>query len=708
MDKNNKSVWSFLGSWGFFWRALLFLLGIVLISLLLFLLREPKDPAGNRGFGRIFPPVDSTEYRKNDPDNPDYPGNLNNPNDPNSPYNPNNPNNPYTDPDNPDNPYREYPPELVNPTPVRDWNDPISGVPELPAPNDNYMPSVDSTRFVPDPDNPYGKIIDNQLIVYFNSQDIKADMTSFAQQFKSCYPGSEYQIAYYNTSTACMLLVVPTAQLTAVLNELPSKIAGIDFRVVTNGVLAETATPSDPGFAKASYDEYFRLIQAYDAWDITKGSSEVKVAIVDSYFDLGHPEIGQRYVDPIHIPSQTTLVLPPAKDPTLNDFAEYCHGSHVAGIAIGAQDNGKGVSGIAPECSWIPVALGGEMTMFNVMEGILYAIYRGADVINLSIGRDFTPEATALPIADQIFISQSTDKRGEDLWEYIYKIAEDHGCVIVTAAGNEKLLMGMDPMNRSKQIIKVEAVDGKGQYASEFSNFGKDPSAQVNYSTVAAPGVDIWSVSDSRCAPFWTLFGITVSRSEGMQEMTGTSMASPVVAGAAALLKSKNKELKPEQIIKILTMTAKQTDKSGKIGPTIQIRDALDATGGELLNFDDLMADHNLLLGKWRSTHELHLENAKTGERLDDIWTYFIFNSTTSGTLQMQGINTRKVYEAPLSVTWSNQEIVIRQLSDAVASDGDKVNKDDFVCHPSVDRLLEASVRRGGQQRYVFKLEKVN
>lgn len=708
MDKNNKSAWGFLGSWGFFWRALLFLLGMALISFLLALLLWGRIPVGGSGTGGNIPVADSLGRVYTDPYSPDYPGNINNPNDPNSPYNPDNPNNPYTDPDNPDNPYREYPPELVNPAPVQDWNEPITGVPELPSPEDNYMPPVDSTRYVPDPDDPYGKIIDDQLIVYFNSQDIKADMTSFARQFKSCYPGNEYQIAYYNTTTACMLLTVPPARLSEVLNELPSKITGIDFVVVTNGVLAESAKPSDPDFAKASYDEYFRLIQAYEAWDITKGSSDVKVAIVDSYFDLGNAEIGQRYVDPIHIPSKTTLVLPPANKPTLENFGEYCHGSHVAGIAIGAQDNGRGVSGIAPGCSWIPVALGNEMSIFNLMEGILYAVYRGADVINLSLGRYFTEEASKLPIADQIFISQSTDKRGEQLWDYIYKTAEDHGCVIVTAAGNEQLLMGMDPMNRSSHIIKVEAVDGKGKHAFEFSNFGQDPSGQVNYSTVAAPGVNLWSATDARCAPFWRLFRTKVSPRDGLQEMSGTSMASPVVTGAVALLKSKNKDLKPDQIIKILTMTAKQTDQSGKIGPTIQIRDALDATGGELLNFDDLMADHNMLLGKWRSTHELHLENAATGERLDDIWAYFIFSSTSSGVLQMHAIKGRKVYEAPLSVTWSNQEIVIRQLSDAVAPDGDKVNKDDFVCHPSVDRLLEASGRRGGQERYVFKLEKVN
>lgn len=708
MEKKNRSSWAFLGSWGFFWRAVVFLLGLALISFLLALLAgrlgdsagrpDRKNPfdGGNpisRVIGRddrdsLFDGRNRGRDRDRDRDRLFPPGRK-------------------TPPEE-ENPYQDYPRELWEPEPVQDWNDSIPGVPELPAPRDNYIPPVDSTDVIDDPENPYNKIIGDQLIVFFNSTDIKADMTSFAQQFKANYPDPAYQIAYYNVATASMLLSVPAERLMQTADELPSKIRGIDFRVTTNDVLNESAKPSDPGFAKASYDEYFRLIQAYEAWDITVGSPDVKVAIVDSYFDLTNPEIGQRYVDRIHIPSKTTNVLPPAAAPSSeNDLVSYCHGSHVAGIAIGAQNNGRGVSGIAPGCSWIPIALGDQLTSFNMMEGLLYAIYHGADVINLSMGRAFSEDDSKIPIGDQVTISKTKDKRGEELWNYITKVANDHNCVICTSAGNESLLMGMDPKNRSTGIVKVEAVDGKGILAP-FSNFGMDPGQTVSYSTVAAPGVNLWSVSEKRCIPFWEKLRYTVSASEGLQEMSGTSMASPVVTGAVALLKSKNKNLTSDEVIKILVMTAKQTDQSKKIGPTIQIRDALDATGGDLLNFDDLMKDHNLLIGKWRSTHELLLQKAESGEKLDEIWTYFIFPDTSRGTLEMRCINSHKVYKADVTVEWKDQKVIFHQLTDAISADGDEVNKDDYVCAPNSDRLLEASVVRNGKERYRFMLEKVN
>lgn len=685
MKQSTKSMLSFIGSGYFLWRAVAFLVGIVLFCWLISLI------FGGRGKSSDDNPQDNpTEVRD-------------------STHRSHNPFRRRPEPViNPDNPYADYPSDLWEPIPVTDWNDSIPGVRELPAPPDNFIPPVDSSVIVTDPNDPNRQIVCNQLIVFFNSKDIKADMAEFARRFKVCYPAPGYSVSYYNPATASMLLSIPEDKLEEVMIALPGQIPGIDFRVTTNDVLNEGYSPSDPGFETAAYDQYFKLIQAYDAWDITKGSADVKVAIVDSYFDLTNPEIGSRYESRIHIPTKTTNVLPPMRSPTSNDIGAYCHGSHVAGIAIGGQDNSRGVSGIAPECSWIPVSLGDQMTTFNVMEGILYAIYHGADVVNLSIGRSFPQGiASLVPIADQVTYAETEDKRGEDLWEYVYKVAVDHNCVICTAAGNESLLMGMDPMNRSNQIVKVEAVDNTGMKAG-FSNFGSVPGMARTYSTVSAPGVNLWSVSDKRCAPLWKKEGYKVSVTEGLQEMSGTSMACPVVTGAVALLKSKNKNITPDEVIKILTMTGKQTDPSKTIGPTIQIRDALDATGGELLNFDDLMKNHDLLVGKWKSTYELKLVNSVTDELIDYDWVYFVFDNPNSGIIEIHTINSHDIYTAPLSVVWSTQSLNIIQLGDAVNAENDKINKDDYICRPAVDRTLEAETIRDGVIRYTFNLQKVN
>lgn len=655
--------WQPFGAGGCLGRTLLFLLGMAVISLLMALLLKGCD-------------------------------NIRNGHD-----------DPFNEKDSIANPYKDAPEELRREDPVAGWNDSIPGVEELPAPEDNYIPPVDSTDRVVNPEDTTSMIVADQLIVFFNSKELKKDMANFARQFKQVYPDNSYKIAYYNPTIGSMLLLVPQDRLIQTANELPQKIRGIDFRVATNEIMEEAAKPSDPGFATPSYDEYFRLIQAYDAWGITRGSKDVKVAIIDSYFDLTNPEIGQRYSDRIHIPSKTNMVLPPARMPrSIDELSSFSHGSHVAGLAIGGQNNALGCSGIAPECSWIPISLGDQLSSFNIMEGILYAVYHGADVVNLSIGRCYPKGTEKTPIDTQVDVAANADKRGEALWDYIFKAANDHNCVIVTAAGNQTLLMGMDPKNRSNAIIKVEAVDGKGQMA-EFSNFGKVPSRQVNYSTVSAPGVGLWSVSPKHCAPFWKKCGVAADPSTGFQEMQGTSMASPVVAGAVALLKSKKKDLTTEEVIKILTMTAKQFDKSHPIGPTIQLKDALNATGGELANFKDIMKDHNKLVGVWKSTHELIIDN--NGTKVDDMWTYFIFTSPTAGRVEYRTVNLKTVYQAPFTVTWQSDRFVINLTRQARDEKGNSLMLDEYVCKADKNGLLLATCYKNKVKSYDFQLEKV-
>lgn len=683
---NKKSMsrppfWMPWGVGGCLWRTLLFLLGMVLLSLLMALLLRGCNNDGSDD-GQDDSPLEKIEKLIGDKQ---------------------------------EDPYKDLPEELRDTSIVKEWRDSIPGVEELPAPDDNFIPPVDSSRVIVNPEDSTSQIVGDQLVVFFNSKDLKKDMAAFAQRFKQLYPGKGYEVIYYNPTAGTMLLQVPQDKLIQVAQELPQKITDIDFRVATNEIMEDSQAkgrPSDPDFAVAAYDQYFKLIQAYDAWGITKGSKDVRVAIVDSYFDLSNSEIGQRYVDRISIPTKSQNVLPPSRKPrNMDEAGAFSHGSHVAGLAIGAQNNKLGCSGIAPECSWIPISLGTQLTSFNIMEGILYAIYHGADVVNFSLGRAFPQGVSKVPLKDQISVATQTGKMGEQLWEYIVKVANDHNCVLCTSAGNDLVLMGMDPKNRSSHMIKVEATDGKGMMATDFSNFGKAPEAGINYSTVSAPGVGMWSVSPKHAIPvmvdFYKKNGVNLPHNtkSGFVVMQGTSMAAPVVAGAVALLKSKKKDLTSEQVIKILTMTAKQFDKQHRIGPCIQLKDALDATGGELANFDDLMKNHQLLVGKWKSTHELQI--GQEGKKTDDIWTYFIFTSPTAGTVEHHCINLKRVYRVGVSVKWESDRIVITQQGEATDGQGNNLNRDDYVCRPDKNRLLEATCIQRGKSAYNFQLEKV-
>lgn len=719
-SNNNQSggktpFWKPWGVWGYLWRTLVFLGSILLLCLLFANLRECQSPSQSESEEQTGANNKDGEDDNRVKDSSKF-----------------DPEKPITLPewdtivwieiDTLDVRYVELPPEIRRGDTIDDWNTPIPGVPELPDPRHNYIPPVDpsdSTQVIPNPSDSLSRIAADQLMVLFNSKDLKKDIASFAKQFKQHYPSDAYRIAYYNVETGTMLLTVPQSELLQVKEDLPRKITDIEFIVVLNEIMEEVAVPSDPGFKAMSYDEYYKLIQAYDAWDITKGTAEVKVAIVDSYFDLTNPEIGERYVDPIHIPSKTKNVLPPKSCPrSVPELEYYCHGTHVAGLAIGAQNNTLGCSGIAPECTWIPVALGDKMNGLIVIEGILYAVNKGADVINVSLGRSFDPYSNAdprgihMPIDDQISYAEKESKRGEELWEYVYKVANDHNCIIVTAAGNSNFLSGMDPMKRSENVIKVEAVDNKGIKAN-FSNFGIVPEADLNYSTVAAPGVKLWSATPKSSVPMWKAIERMThfeSSAEGLQEMSGTSMASPVVAGAVALLKSKNKDLTADEVISILRMTSKQTDTKNPIGPTIQIKDALDATsGGEKLNFDELMKNHDLLIGKWKSTYELPIYDGDTHEQVDKAWCYMIFDTPDSGHIEWHYIGRGSVLKASLSVQWKKDSLEIIQEGHAIASDGEKLEKYDYSCRPNRSRLLEAVAKGSTVEKVVsFMLEKVN
>ncbi|MBM7646041.1 thermitase [Scopulibacillus daqui] len=262
--------------------------------------------------------------------------------------------------------------------------------------------------------------------------------------------------------------------------------------------------PNDPAYTIRQYAP--QKINAEKAWDVTQSSPQVKIAIVDSGVDYNHPDLagkvikGHDFVDNDNDPMD-----------------ENGHGTHVAGIAAANTNNGRGIAGIAPKASILAVrVLGadGDGTLSHVAQGIRYAADMGAQVINLSIG------------------GNTGSKTLEDAVNYAW----NKGSVVVAAAGNEGSSLPSYPAYYS-HVIAVAATDQKDKLAP-FSNHG-------SWVDIAAPGVDIYS----------TIPGGKYAN------LSGTSMASPVVAGVAGLLASQG-ENAPE-IRSTLEKTADKVPGTG-------------------------------------------------------------------------------------------------------------------------------------------------
>jgi len=222
-----------------------------------------------------------------------------------------------------------------------------------------------------------------------------------------------------------------------------------------------------------------RQVQAPKAWDIIPGGQGIVVAVLDTGIDASHPELAGRVVDSLDLTGS-----PGSGD--LNG-----HGTHMAGI-IAARAGEMGITGAAYNCSLLDIKTAendGSTDAEKIARGILWAVNRGARVINVSL----------------------TVNRSYPLLEYAAAYAWNHNCLIVAAAGNSFSKNPVYPASYPN-VVSVAATDKKDALA-KWSNRGE-------WITVAAPGVDIYS----------TVPG------DAYAVKNGSSCSTALVSGEAALL----------------------------------------------------------------------------------------------------------------------------------------------------------------------------
>jgi thermitase len=257
-------------------------------------------------------------------------------------------------------------------------------------------------------------------------------------------------------------------------------------------------------------------IKATTAWDAAKGDPETVIAIIDSGVDMTHPELAAKVV------SSGRDFANGDDDATDDNW----HGTHTAGIAAAETNNGVGIAGVAWNCKILPVKVteaDGTGYYSWIIDGIIWATDQGADVINLSLGGD----------ADDPFL--------EDACKYAF----DRGVVIAAAAGNDFGGPVFYPAAYDKYVLAVAATDYNDEPA-DFSNFGPEVD-------VAAPGV--WILGP---APQWYVGADYLP----YLFASGTSEATPHVAGMAALIKSLKPALKAADIMNIIRYTADDVNQS--------------------------------------------------------------------------------------------------------------------------------------------------
>lgn len=286
--------------------------------------------------------------------------------------------------------------------------------------------------------------------------------------------------------------------------------------------------PNDPSF---SQQWGLSKIRCPDAWDRTTGSAQVVVAVVDSGVDLDHPELAS-----LLVAGQDMVDLGPNPGPPLpgwvweGDFNgrdntpqdEVGHGTHVAGTIACTSNDGQGVAGVTWACRIMPVKvlnrarrlsdnrISGFGTSVDIAAGIRWAADHGARIINLSLGGATNDQVTANAVA----------------------YALSRGVLVVAAMGNTGDAVPQFPA-ALPDVLAVAAVDANDVRAG-FSSMGP-------HVDVSAPGVGILST-------VWD---------NGWGFKDGTSMASPHVAGIAALMLSCNTNLTPVQLRTMIRDTAR-------------------------------------------------------------------------------------------------------------------------------------------------------
>jgi len=297
----------------------------------------------------------------------------------------------------------------------------------------------------------------------------------------------------------------------------------VEFAEFDSEAQALVTAPNDTYYTAAYPTSHYGTIaqwapaavSAPSAWGVTGGSRSIVIAVVDTGVDDTHPDLASKIV------GEYSVIGGSVKD-------GFGHGTHVAGIAAAATNNSLGVAGMCWNCGILSVKVlnsQGSGYISDVASGITYAAAHGARVINLSLGGSARTQTLDAALN--------------------YAVANN--ALPVCAMGNSSSTNTPEPAYWYP-CLTVVATDSSGAKAS-FSNYGVR-------ADVAAPGVGLLSTTPT----YSVTLNICYGYKQNYDALSGTSMATPMVAGIAGLVLSMNPNLTPMQVKGIIMAAAGDGD----------------------------------------------------------------------------------------------------------------------------------------------------
>lgn len=358
------------------------------------------------------------------------------------------------------------------------------------------------------------------------------------------------------------------------LSEIAAVVPDLKARWIEPAKFTKEANPSGIGDDETYFFYQWGMdaVDAPEAWNAGFTGENVKVFILDSGIDPAHPDLAPN----VNTSLSTSFV--PGEEFYVQDVTQFNHGTHVAGI-IAAADNGYGVIGVAPDAEIVAVKVlseeegTGAFSWINA--GIVYAANNGADVINMSLGARFNRNGFYVDENDNLVKIPAVYIQDIILAQQrAIDYASAKGAVVITSAGND----GLNADGNGSVIIVPAELQNVVSVSATAPDYwyndylqGLEPLLDIPASytdfgrslvDLAAPGGDF----DYFEEPFGFIDMIlSTGPGNSFYFSTGTSFASPHVAGVAALVVSRyDGKITPQAVAKKLLKTADKIDGNGK------------------------------------------------------------------------------------------------------------------------------------------------